>query len=57
MKSLLSRAWVWWTHLGKLHYTQDLGPIVRVDTFWWGDVLIRECSKCKRHFVDFGSGI
>lgn len=49
--------WIWLRHAGRLHYIEDLGPIVRIDNFWWGDVLIRECIGCRRHFVDFGSGL
>lgn len=53
----VNRLFWWIKHLGALHYTCDLGKIVRVDSHRWGDALFRECEKCRRVFVDFGSGL
>lgn len=54
---LSTRLIVWYKHATMLHYIQHLGPIVRIDSHWWGDVLIRKCMSCNRQFVDLGSGL
>lgn len=53
----MRRVWWWLRHAGYAHYTPDLGAIIRIESHWWGEVLIRECAKCGRHFVDFGAGM
>lgn len=54
---MLNKLYWWVLHLGHLHYLPDLGAIVRIESFTWGDVLFRECTQCGRVFVDFGSGL